>query len=524
LAKRYRIDKKKAQRVINFIERLCRLSKGEYAGKLIKLRPWQKKIIRELFGTVKADGTRRFRRAYISLARKNAKSSLMAAIALYMLFADGEIGGEVVIAANSVKQAGVIYAIAAEMVRQEPVLAERSKVVDFSRRIVDLETNSVLQVVSSEADLQLGADISFLVFDEINFAKSRELYDNLTSASGSRKQPLRIFISTAGKNIAGVGYSLYKLAKAVERKPEIDPGLYSCIFEVPKEADWANEKNWFKSNPALGDFLSLDEVRDQFNEAKNVPARQASFKMFVCNQWTEAADAWIPIEKWEQCRSEAPLEEILEQLRGKPCHVGIDLSSKIDMAAVDLIFPLEGKKYFLWPLFWIPDFDLRGRELRDSIPVGSWVETGSVQTVPGEIIRTEFIRTKLNDLKAQFPIVSVGYDPWNAVEFVQDLTEDGFECFPIRQGHQSLSDATKEWEALILSHRLIHAGNPCMDWQMSHVVTRPDANSNIVVDKKKSVHRIDGVAAGIMALDRCLREPAKPAPKKAKSLRVHVLG
>ena len=521
MSKLYRYDVRRARRVINFIERLCRLSKGEHAGKLIKLRRWQKQIVRELFGTVKADGSRRYRRAYISMGRKNAKSTLLAAIALYMLFADGEIGGEVVIAANSVKQAGVIYAIAAEMVRQEPVLSERSKVVDFSRRIVDLETGSSLQVVSSEADLQLGADISCLIYDEINFAKSRELYDNLTSASGSRKQPLRIFISTAGKNIAGVGYSLYKLAKAVERKPELDPGLYSCIFEVPKEADWANEKNWFKSNPALGDFLSLEEVRDQFNEAKNVPARQASFKMFVCNQWTEAADAWIPIEKWEQCRSEAPLEEILQELEGKPCHVGIDLSSKIDMSAAVLLFPLEDK-YFVWPHFWIPDYDLRGRELRDAIPVGSWVETGAVNTTPGEVIRKEFIRKRLNDLNTRFPIASVGYDRHLAGEFIQDLTDDGFECFPIAQGHVSLTDATSEWEALVLSRRLIHAGNPCMDWQMSHVVTRPDSNNNIVVDKKKSTQRIDGVAAGIMALDRCLRQTA--APKNPPKFRVHVFG
>jgi phage terminase large subunit-like protein len=149
---------------------------------------------------------------------------------------------------------------------------------------------------------------------------------------------------------------------------------------------------------------------------------------------------------------------------------------------------------------------------------------GAVNTTPGEVIRREFIRKKLNDLKANFQILSVGYDPWNALEFIQDLTEDGFECFPIRQGHPSLGDATKEWEALILSRCLIHAGNPCMDWQTSHVVTRPDANQNIVVDKNKSVHRIDGVAAGIMALDRCLRQSAEPAPKKAREIRIHVLG
>lgn len=515
----YIYDPERAERAVRFIENCCYLAKGEWAGKPLRLRPWQKAIVREIFGWIDpSTGFRRYRKVFIFLPRKNGKSHLGAAIALYLLFGDGEAGAEVVCAANSREQGSILFKAASEMVVQSPYLADEGTVLRGTKRI--LSVDGTMKVIAAEANTTVGQDLHGVFYDEVAFATAREFYDALTTSGGSRRQPLQIYITTASWEIGGIGHQLYNYAKSVANDPKVDPRFLPVIYELDKNADWSDETLWQQANPALYDFLNVEELRDGCREAINNVASQGKFRMFHGNQWVSAADAWLNPVKWAKCEDPEFDERDLE---GRPCHLGIDLSSKIDLAALAAMWELSPRRYYLKLWFFLPDADLRERILRDHVPYDAWAEQKMVTLTPGDEIDYQFIRVKVNELRASYQVRSIGYDPWNADAFIQQLKADGWPddaCIPIRQGPQSLGEPSKEFEAAINSGRVSHGSNECMDWNVANVSVREDANGNIVPCKRKSRHRIDGVAASINALDRCLRAPLK----KKGSLRVHVLG
>lgn len=505
----YVFDPARAERAVRFIESCCYLSKGKWAGKRLKLRKWQAEIIRETFGWIDpATGFRRYRKVFIFLSRKNGKSNLAAAIALYCLFGDGEQGAEVVCAANSRDQASIVFNAAAAMVRQSQILHNRAKIIPSTKRILFDETGSILRAVSAEVPTAYGLDISALIYDEIAFATTRELYDALTTAGGSRQQPLQVFITTASWETEGIGHDLYTYAKGVLANPESDPTFLPIIYELPESADWTDEATWGIANPALGDFLQLETLQNEAREAMANTASQGKFLTLHCNRWTQAAESWLDVAKWAE--GARPFDE--DALRGQPCFLGVDLSSKVDLTAVVALWPLDDGTFYLRPFFFIPDADLRARVLRDHAPYDGWIESRHVTATPGEVVDYSFVRAKIRELAERYEIKAVGYDPWHATQFIQELQADGLECIPIRQGHQSLGAPTKEFESLITAHKLHHDGNPCLVWQIGNVSTRQDANNNIVPCKKKSRQRIDGVVASIMALECSLRIPVFRRP------------
>ncbi len=492
-------DEAKADRAVRFVKNL-KHTKGEWAGQPFNLLPWEEKIIRDLFGTVREDGTRQYREAYISVARKNGKTEMCGAIANYMLFADGEMGGEVYCSAGDQDQAKLVYDAARVMVEQEPTLLKYSKILPSTKRIIYHNRNSFMRAISAEAYTKHGYNPSTAFCDELHVWPSRDLYDVLKTGMGARRQPLLISITTAGYDKHSLCYEIYQYAKKVRDGLVEDPSFYTAIFELEEDEDWKDEKNWYKSNPGLGVYRYLDEMRQEFARACQLPSYENTFRRLYLNQWTEQETRWIPVEKWDACDERLDAEA----LRGLLCYGGLDLSSRVDLSAFVLCFPL-GDSFAFLPHFFIPQDTIRERSLRDRVPYAEFQRQGLVTATPGNVIDYEFIKAKIRELGQKYNLIEVAYDRWEATQISIQLQEEGLKMIPMGQGFQSMSAPTKELEKLILGKKIIHGGNPVLRWMISNVVVKPDPAGNLKLDKGKSSDRIDGVVGAVMALDRAVR-------------------
>jgi phage terminase large subunit-like protein len=286
-------------RAIQVINNLTH-TKGPSAGQSFNLRPWQTKIIKQLFTTQK-DGRRRYRTCLLMLPRKNGKSELCAALAIYFLLFDGEIGAEVYSAAADKDQAALVFNVAAQMIRNDPELLAKCEIIDSQKRIVYRATGSFYRAISAEAYSKHGFNASVVIYDELHAAQSRELWDVLSTSQGARSQPLMMAITTAGYDRHSILWELYAHAKKVAENPSIDPTFLPILYEAPQDADWTDERVWKKANPALGDFRSLEEMRIACQRAKEIPAQENTFRRLYLNQWTEQASRWIQMPAWDAC-------------------------------------------------------------------------------------------------------------------------------------------------------------------------------------------------------------------------------
>jgi len=286
-------------RAIAFVDNLTHTS-GPFAGQPFSLRPWQKKIIAPLFETG-ANGLRKKRTCLLMLPRKNGKSELAAALCLYGLLGDGEESAVVISAAADRDQAAIVYNIAAKMVRNDPELEAVCEIVESQKRIVHRKSGSVYKAISAEAYSKHGGNISFLCYDEIHCAPNRDLWDVLTTSMGARAAPITLAISTAGYDRHSILWELYSHARRVKENPSLDPTFLPILYEMPEGADWTDEREWKKCNPALGDFRSLEDMRVSCQRAKEIPAQENTFRRLFCNQWTEQASRWIALTSWDAC-------------------------------------------------------------------------------------------------------------------------------------------------------------------------------------------------------------------------------
>ncbi len=477
-------------------------TKGKFAREPFNLRTWQASIVRELFKTNPRTKLRQYRTALLMLPRKNGKSELAAAVALYGLLADGEIGAEVYSAAADRDQASLVFNVAAEMVRNDPELEAMCDILESTKRIVYRKTGSVYRAISSEAYTKHGFNASMVIADELHAWPNRELWDVLTTSMGAREQPLTFAISTAGYDRHSILYELYAHACRVKEDPTLDPTFLSVLYEAPKEADWTDEKVWRRANPALGDFRSIDEMHVMAARAKSIPAQENAFRRLYLNQWTEQAERWIPMHLWDACLRPVTVAD----LRRRKCYIGMDLSSTRDLSALVAVFP-DDDGFLVLPRFFIPADNIRERETRDRVPCAQWVREGYLDATPGNVIDYEYIRKTLHEWDAQFDVQDIGYDPWNATDLVVRLTEqDGFTCEPMRQGYAAMNAASKYLEAAVTGGSLAHDGHPVMRWCVGNAALESDPNGNIKPSKKVSTERIDGVTALVMAIDRMTRD------------------
>lgn len=496
-------DKSAADYAVAFIENLCH-TKGTWAGKPFELIDWQEQIIRDLFGTLKPNGYRQFNTAYIEIPKKQGKSELAAAVALLLTCGDGEERAEVYGCAADRQQAAIVFDVAADMVRMCPALSKRVKILASQKRLIYTPTNSFYQVLSAEAYSKHGFNIHGVVFDELHTQPNRKLFDVMTKGSGdARMQPLYFLITTAGTDTHSICYETHQKAKDIIEGRKIDPTFYPVIYGADESDDWTDPKVWKKANPSLDITVGIDKVKAACDSAKQNPGEENAFRQLRLNQWVKQAVRWMPMEKWDKCAFAVDEDE----LEGRVCYGGLDLSSTTDITAFVLVFPpLDNEdKYIILPYFWIPEDNLTLRVNRDHVPYDVWERHGYLQTTEGNVVHYGFIEQFIERLGERFNIREIAFDRWGAVQMVQNLEGMGFTVVPFGQGFKDMSPPTKELMKLVLEQKIAHGGHPVLRWNMDNIYIRTDPAGNIKADKEKSTEKIDGAVATIMALDRAIR-------------------
>ncbi len=332
---RYWFDEEAADRACDFFPTYLRHVKGEFAGKPFGLLPWQRDlIVRPLFGWKREDGTRRFRKAFLEVGKKNGKSGLASGMGLLLAFGDAEPGADVYAAAADRDQARIVFGDAAVMARENPDFRRDAAITVLRNAIVQTATNSTFKAVSSEVGTKHGFNVHGLIFDEFHTQKTRDLYDTLYKGTSARRQPLVFIITTAGDDRESICYEEYEYAKKVRDGVITDAQYLPVIFESAPEADWTDERTWHASNPSLGVTKSLEYMRAECAAAQAEPRKRNSFLRLELNVWTESRTVWIAPEAWEACRRTASATD----LATLPCCAGLDLSASADLTAIVLAF------------------------------------------------------------------------------------------------------------------------------------------------------------------------------------------
>ena len=397
-----------------------------------------------------------------------------------------------------------MYLMLLQMVRMCPALNKRVKILASQKRIVYQPTNSCYQVLSAEAYSKHGFNIHGVVFDELHTQPNRKLFDVMTKGSGdARMQPLYFLITTAGTDTNSIYYETHQKAKDILEGRKIDPTFYPVIYGADETDDWTDPKVWKKANPSLGITVGIDKVKAACESAKQNPDEENSFRQLRLNQWVKQAVRWMPMEKWDNCSFRANKDD----LEGRVCYGGLDLSSTTDITAFVLVFPPQDDddKYAILPYFWVPEDTLDLRVRRDHVPYDVWERQGFLQTTEGNVVHYGYIEKFIERLGERFNIREIAFDRWGAVQMVQNLENMGFTVVPFGQGFKDMSPPTKELMKLTLEEKLAHGGHPVLRWMMDNIYIRTDPAGNIKVDKEKSTEKIDGAIATIMGLERAIR-------------------
>ena len=497
-------DCRKADRAVRFIESLTHTI-GQWRGQPFVLLPWQERIVRDVFGIVDAKtGFRQFKRVYIEIPKKQGKTELDAAVALKLLCADDEPSAEIYGCASDRQQAGICFKVAADMVRLNPVLRKKIKIIESLKRMIYLPNGSFYQVLSAEAYSKHGFNVHGLIFDELHAMPDRKLFDVMTQGSGdARRQPLFFFTTTAGTDVHSICHEQHQKAVDILEGRKIDPTFYPVIFAAGQDDDWTSEETWRKCNPSLGVTISLDSVREWCNSAKQNPAEENNFRQLRLCQWVKQAVRWMPMAAWDACEHKIDADA----LKGRVCYGGLDLSSTIDLTSFVLCFPPidDGEPYILLAWYWLPEETLDVRVRRDHVPYDVWRAQGRFFTTEGNVVHYKAIERFIEQLSEIYNIREIAYDRWGATQVAQDLEEMGLTVIPFGQGFRDMSPPTKELLKLVLEKKIAHDGNPVLHWNFDNALIRKDPAGNIKLDKEKSTEKIDGAVASVMALDRALR-------------------
>lgn len=487
----------RADRVVGFFSELLVHTKGRWARKAFKLADWQEQdIIRPLFGEVVWDPEwrtyiRRYRIAYIILARKQGKSEIAAGIALYMLVGDDEEAAEVYGAARDTKQAKKVWEPAERMRTLSPELSARLGVNKNEKRIFDLSTASYYEIVPADSMGELGSNPHCSIIDEVLSQRDDGFYNSQRTAQGTRAQPLLLLISTETNDPSSFGAHQIDEAERVQSDPSSMPHVFAYVRKTPMEADPWDEANWYHANPALGDFLSLSSLREEAMEAKADPTKENAFRQFRLNQRVQQVTRWMPLHLWDATAGMVTEQE----LAGQRYFGGLDLASTTDLAAWVLWFPESNK--VLWR-FWTPEAQLPALDTHTAGNASVWARQGLLRATEGDWIDFEAIQTQMeSDFEAFGTPQSVGYDKWGAASVVQWLQRHDIEVTPVQQGY-SLSPALKEIMRLVKAGNLIHGGHPVARWCADSAEVRRDDADNIKLvkpDRAASGKRVDGLAA-----------------------------
>lgn len=515
-------DEARAQRAINFFEKILVHTKGRYAGTPFLLEPWQKEIVARIFGTVSYDEqydefVRQYRLAWIELARKNGKSELLSGFALLGLCADDEESAEVYSVAADRDQAGLVYATAKRMVELSPILSKRLEIIDSRKRIIDRKTNSFYQVLPGDAGGALGTNPSMVLFDEVLTQRDRHLWDAMRQGFGTRRQPIMIAATTAAYTTAAFALEEHEYGERVLANPAIDPARYVFMRNVSRDWDWEDKgepavyddrgnllkpaTGWYWANPALGSFLSIGTMNAEYMEAKEKPTAQNSFRVFRLNQWVSQANRWIDMSVYD---SNGVITFNRDDLKGRGCIGGLDLASTSDFTAWVLIFPGSPEDetddgFTVLPHFFVPRAAIERRApMRTHFEL--WEREGFITVCESQTTNYDDIETHIAKDAETFILNGFGYDQWNATQVVGHLEDAGMTAVKVPQSAARLNDPCKQLETLIADRRFWHGNNPVLRWMMDNVQLDVTGDGLVKPSKSKSGEKIDGVAATLNAL------------------------
>jgi phage terminase large subunit-like protein len=478
-----------------------RHSKGKFAGQVFELSDWQMFVVGLVFGWKRADGTRRFREVYIEIPRKNGKSTLIAGLGLYLLFADGEAGAEVYAAATKLPQARIVHAESVRMVAASPLLSGR--IAHVKDNLSVLATHSKFEPLGSDSTTLDGLNVHGALVDEYHAHPSSGVFDILNTATGAREQPLIITITTAGANKVKTpcGIKNEYMTRVLLGTLD-DDDVFALIATIDEGDDWTDETVWAKANLNLNVSAKLDDLRRKARAAKETPSQQNPFKRLHLNVWTEQNERWLDLDSWDACAGDQDAHALAEYLRGRVCYGGLDLASTRDLCAFVLYFPPTGDDSlgYLLCRFFVPGENIDARVKKDRVMYDVWRDHQWIDATPGNVTDYAFIKAAVYQAAEDYQLEQVAYDRWNSSQMVVELADDGIIMVPFGQGFASMAAPTKSFELKVAGRQMLHGGNPVLRWMAQNVSVKRDPVDNMKPDKQTSGDKIDGIVAAIMAI------------------------
>lgn len=488
----YVFDENEANRVCKFIELLTH-TKGELAGTRIHLEPWQVFILTTVFGWLRrADGGRRYRRAYVEVSRGNGKSTLCSGIGLYCLLADREGGAEVYSFATTRDQAKIVFGDAKVMAERNAPLRNKFGLQVLANALYVPTSNSTFQAKSAEGSTLDGLNTHLAIIDELHAHKTRAVYDVVETSTGKRKNSLMFVITTAGFDTSGICYEVRTMVTKVLEKSVVDETQFGIIYGLDEGDDWTTVEALEKANPNWGISVRPEIITSLMKKAIALPSAVNNFKTKHLNIWCSASSAWMDMQAWEA----GEINVDRSDFEGQPCYIGLDVGAKNDVTAKVLLFPV-GKSFVVFADFYLPEAAV---EKSTNSQYRGWVEEGWITQSGGAMTDLARIEEDIRDDLSRFDVKGIAYDPWNALLLATNLGNDGAPMVEYRNTVQNFSDPMKSLEALVQDKRVNHDGNPVLRWMMGNVVAKLDAKDNIFPRKERYENKIDGVVALIMAL------------------------
>jgi phage terminase large subunit-like protein len=496
-------DEDRANRICAFIELLPHI-KGRWKSRTIILEPWQCFSLTTIFGWVDDDGLRRFRKVYWELPRKNSKTTIAAGVALYLLCADGEPGADIFAAAVTHDQAKICWDTAAQMVKNDKNMRAYYNVEAMARSIVINGQASSFKPLARDADSLEGLNPHGAVIDELHAHKTREVFDVINMATGSRSQPLIFCITTAGDNRNGVCFEQHDYIVQVLNGRASDRGserYFGIIYSLDPSDDWTTEESARKANPNYGVSVFPDDIMTICQQAQRSAEAQNTYLTKRLNIWVTSGTAYFNMLAWEnRCKSQ---ELKLEDFYGERCYIGIDLASKIDVAAKVYVFPRDDGKMVVFGRYYLPTAAAeRGNPNYDLYRGWSINPDVGLTLTEGEVIDFEVIEEDLKEDRGNFDVAEFPYDPNQATELSTRMRNEGLNMVEITQNVRNLSEPMKSLEGMVLAGDILHNGDPILSWMMGNVVAKRDAKDNVYPRKIRNENKIDGAVALIMALAR----------------------
>jgi phage terminase large subunit-like protein len=502
-------DEAKANRIYNWFSH-CAHVEGPLAGQQIELLDFQKFDLGCIFGWVHKDtGYRRFEKAYIQEARKNAKTTILAGIALYLMAGDNEESPSVYCAANDKEQARILYRGARAMALKSKDISKRLKIRNYA--ISHLTRGGEMRALSKDTKNKDGLNPSGAIIDEYHAHQTSEIYDLLWTAWGQRAQALMTIITTAGFDTdQNPCYKEYEYCKKILDDVLTNERYFVIIRELDESDDEHDPANWIKANPLRAatpeGLAKLQQQHDEAFDSKDA-VKIRNFRVKNLNVWvSESEDSYIGtyLDKWQSLA--VSRDEFIELTRGKPCNVGIDLSKKIDLTANAFVFWLADDRLAVTAHGFIPQEGVSRHEKTDRIPYPEWVQEGWITATEGDVTDYHLVQVHIQDVELanEWKVQEICYDPYNATHFATDMMTDGYTCIEVRQGVKTLSEPTKTFRELIIAGRIVHDGSPLLTWCLANAVTETDSNENIKLSKRNATDtkRIDLLAAAINAMVR----------------------